>query len=74
MKDYYLKDTVRAVQGIITRITTSIKYTYAATLMIFIITADCKGVLEDVKRVVEEFMKERGLKLSEEKTATTNIK
>ena len=28
---------------------------------------------EDVKRVVEEFMKERGLKLSEEKTATTNI-
>lgn len=39
----------------------------------FIITADCKEVLEDVKRVVEEFMKERGLKLSEEKTATTNI-
>jgi len=34
LKDYYLKDTVRAVQGIITRITTSIKYTYAATLMI----------------------------------------
>lgn len=33
----------------------------------FIITADCKEVLEDVKRVVEEFMKERGLKLSEEK-------
>ena len=39
----------------------------------FIITADCKEVLEDVKQVVEEFMKERGLKLSEEKTATTNI-
>lgn len=39
----------------------------------FIITADCKEVLEDVKRVVEEFRKERGLKLSEEKTATTNI-
>ena len=34
LKDYYLKDTVRAVQGTITRITTSIKYTYAATLMI----------------------------------------
>ena len=41
----------------------------------FIITADCKEVLEDVKRVVEEFFswKKRGLKLSEEKTATTNI-
>ena len=34
---------------------------------------DAWEYLEDVKRVVEEFMKERGLKLSEEKTATTNI-
>lgn len=39
----------------------------------FIITADCKEVLEEVKQMTEEFMKERGLKLSEEKTVTTNI-
>ena len=40
----------------------------------FIVTADCKEVLEDIRQMVEEFMNERGLKLSEEKTVITNIK
>ena len=40
----------------------------------FIVTANCKEVLEEIKHVVEEFMNERGLKLSEEKTVITNIK
>lgn len=39
----------------------------------FIITANCKEILEDVRQVVEEFMNERGLKLSDEKTVITNI-
>jgi RNA-directed DNA polymerase len=40
----------------------------------FIITADCREVLEDkVMPKVSEFLKERGLQLSEEKTKITHI-
>ncbi len=39
----------------------------------FIITANCKEVLEEIKQMVGDFMNERGLRLSGEKTAITNI-
>lgn len=39
----------------------------------FIITANCKEVLEEIKQMVGNFMNDRGLKLSGEKTVITNI-
>ena len=39
----------------------------------FIVTADCKEVLIEVKELLVGFMNTRGLKLSEEKTVITNI-
>ncbi len=41
---------------------------------VFIVTANSKEVLEEIKYVVEEFMNERGLKLSEEKAVIASIK
>ena len=39
----------------------------------FIITADSKEIAEDVKKLIADFLSERGLALSEEKTAITHI-
>ena len=39
----------------------------------FIVTADCREVLIEIKEVLVGFMDTRGLKLSEEKTVITNI-
>lgn len=41
---------------------------------VFIVTANSKEVLEEIKYVIEEFMNERGLKLSEEKAVIASIK
>lgn len=40
----------------------------------FIVTANCEAVLYEVKQLIIEFLSDRGLRLSEEKTAITNIK
>lgn len=39
----------------------------------FIVTADRRDILEDIKRMLTEFLGERGLTLSEEKTLITHI-
>lgn len=39
----------------------------------FIVTANNREVLEEVKALIKEFLKERGLELSQEKTVITNI-
>ena len=40
----------------------------------FIVTGETKEILEEVKQIIKEFLQERGLELSEEKTLITNIK
>ena len=40
----------------------------------FIVTGESKEILEEVKEIIKEFLEERGLELSEEKTIITNIK
>lgn len=39
----------------------------------FIVTANDREILVEIKQIIEGFMEERGLKLSEEKTVITNI-
>lgn len=39
----------------------------------FIVTADNKETLAEIKEIIGEFLEDRGLKLSEEKTVITNI-
>lgn len=40
----------------------------------FVVTGESKEILDEVKAIITEFMKERGLQLSEEKTRITNIR
>lgn len=39
----------------------------------FIVTGKSKEILEETKKIIEEFLKERGLELSKEKTVITHI-
>ena len=39
----------------------------------FIVTSNCREILIEIQQILMEFMKERGLKLSEEKTVITHI-
>ena len=41
--------------------------------MTFIVSANTKEKAEEAKVVIQSFLKERGLKLSEEKTVITHI-
>src|SRR6056297_2947818 len=40
----------------------------------FVVTAKSKEILEEIQTKIEEFLKERGLELSREKTKITHIK
>ena len=39
----------------------------------FVVTADSREILEDIKLMIEQFLAERGLELSKEKTVITHI-